>query len=100
MATAADVQGRAAPTWRSLFDDARRRLGSEHEARRIIEGASGGDAAALHLNLDDAVPARAVPFVNELVERRAAGEPLQYVVGRRAFRTPGLYVDRRVLIAR
>ena len=35
-----------------------------------------------------------------LVERRAAGEPLQYVLGRWAFRTLDLMVDRRVLIPR
>jgi release factor glutamine methyltransferase len=35
-----------------------------------------------------------------MVERRAAGEPLQYVLGRWAFRTLDLLVDRRVLIPR
>jgi release factor glutamine methyltransferase len=35
-----------------------------------------------------------------LVERRSAGEPLQYVVGRWGFRTLDLMVDRRVLIPR
>ena len=35
-----------------------------------------------------------------MVERRAAGEPLQYVVGRWGFRTLDLLVDRRVLIPR
>ena len=35
-----------------------------------------------------------------MVQRRAAGEPLQYVLGRWAFRTLDLLVDRRVLIPR
>jgi release factor glutamine methyltransferase len=35
-----------------------------------------------------------------LVERRAGGEPLQYVIGRWGFRTLDLLVDRRVLIPR
>jgi len=35
-----------------------------------------------------------------LVDRRAAGEPLQYVLGRWAFRRLDLFVDRRVLIPR
>lgn len=99
-ATAADVPDPAAPTWRSLYDHARRRLGSEHEARRIIERASGTESAAWHVVIDDPAPARAVPFVNDLVERRATGEPLQYVVGRWGFRTLDLYIDRRVLIPR
>jgi release factor glutamine methyltransferase len=37
---------------------------------------------------------------DELVARREAGEPLQYVVARWGFRTLDLYVDRRVLIPR
>src|SRR5688500_2404619 len=35
-----------------------------------------------------------------MVERRAAGEPLQYVLGAWGFRSLDLYVDRRVLIPR
>jgi release factor glutamine methyltransferase len=37
---------------------------------------------------------------DELIERRLAGEPLQYVVARWGFRTLELYVDQRVLIPR
>lgn len=37
---------------------------------------------------------------DELVARRVAGEPLQYVVARWGFRTLELYVDRRVLVPR
>jgi release factor glutamine methyltransferase len=90
----------AAPTWRSLFDDVRRRLGSEDDARRIVERASGGSSTWWHLSSDETAPPRAVAFVDELVARRAAGEPLQYVVGRWGFRALELYVDRRVLIPR
>jgi release factor glutamine methyltransferase len=35
-----------------------------------------------------------------MLERRAAGEPLQYVLGRWGFRRLDLFVDRRVLIPR
>jgi release factor glutamine methyltransferase len=90
----------AAPTWRSLFDDARRRLGSPNDARRIVERVAGGDATWWHLSLDETAPERAIGLVGDLVTRRAAGEPLQYVVGRWGFRTLELYVDRRVLIPR
>ncbi len=38
--------------------------------------------------------------LDELVERRLAGEPLQYVLGSWAFRTLELTVDRRALIPR
>jgi release factor glutamine methyltransferase len=37
---------------------------------------------------------------DDLIARRLAGEPLQYVVARWGFRTLDLYVDRRVLIPR
>jgi release factor glutamine methyltransferase len=50
--------------------------------------------------LDQPVPQRARPFFEDLVSRRAAGEPLQYVLGHWAFRRLDLMVDRRVLIPR
>ena len=86
--------------WRELYDDARARLGSVADARRIVERAGGFDGAAFHAGLSEPVPARARPFFEEMVCRRAAGEPLQYVLGRWAFRTLDLYVDSRVLIPR
>ena len=46
------------------------------------------------------VSERAAARFRDLVERRAAGEPLQYVIGRWGFRTLDLMVDRRVLIPR
>src|SRR5205814_114397 len=87
-------------TWRDLYDAAAARLGSRHDARRIVERASGQASVEFHLSLEDPVPARAVPFFVDMVERRAAGEPLQYVVGRWGFRQLDLLVDRRVLIPR
>jgi release factor glutamine methyltransferase len=39
-------------------------------------------------------------FHDLMVERRLAGEPLQYVLGRWGFRSLDLFVDRRVLIPR
>ncbi len=59
------------------------RVGSTREARWIVEHAEG-----------DGVLARA------LADRRASGEPLQYVLGRWPFRTLELAVDPRVLIPR
>src|SRR5437660_7249746 len=87
-------------TWRVRYDDAARRLGSKIDARRIVERASGREGAEFHTALDDPVPARAVPFFEGMVERRRAGEPLQYVVGRWGFRSLDLLVDPRVLIPR
>ncbi len=67
------------------------------EARWIVEEASGYDpveVAALP------VPERGMVAVDRMVERRRQGEPIQYVLGRWAFRTLDLMVDGRVLIPR
>jgi release factor glutamine methyltransferase len=90
----------AALTWRHLYSLATERLGSDIEARRIIERTSGREGPDWLLTLDEPVPKRALPFFDDMVERRAAGEPLQYVLRRWGFRSLDLLVDRRVLIPR
>src|SRR5438477_7680337 len=92
--------GAVGRTWRRLFRDACRRLGPgrDHEARRLVERAAGWDGAGWHTGLDEVAPDRAVPFLDAMVERRVAGEPLQYVLGQWGFRDLDLLVDRRVLI--
>lgn len=70
------------------------------DARRIVERASGYESSDWYAGLDTTVPARAMPFVERMVERRTTGEPLQYVVGRWGFRHLDLLVDHRVLIPR
>jgi release factor glutamine methyltransferase len=66
------------------------RIGSSREAGWIVDhaAAAAGDSTSVR----DAASA--------LAERRAAGEPLQYVLGTWAFRSLELAVDRRVLIPR
>jgi release factor glutamine methyltransferase len=92
--------------WRALLAEATNRLRAagipnpEGDARRIVERASGWEGGDHHLHLDDPASVRQVAFLDAMVERRAAGEPLQYVVGRWGFRTLDLLVDRRVLIPR
>ncbi len=87
-------------SWRELLDEARARLGSANDARRIVERASGYDGAEYHLRLDDPTTVRAAAHFEQMVERRAVGEPLQYVLGAWGFRALDLYVDNRVLIPR
>jgi release factor glutamine methyltransferase len=88
-------------TWRALLTAAASTEGlDEVDARRIVERASGWDGGELALHLDDAPTERAVAHFDAMVRRRAAGEPLQYVVGEWAFRTLDVFVDRRVLIPR
>ena len=86
--------------WRELLAEATDALGSAQEARWLVERASGLEGADYALGLDDPVPARAMPFFEDLLTRRQRGEPLQYVLGRWGFRTLDLFVDRRVLIPR
>jgi release factor glutamine methyltransferase len=89
------------PTWGSLLREARRRLGGRSlDARRIVERASGYEGGTLVAHRDEAAPERAAAAVAGMVERRVAGEPLQYVVGTWGFRRLDLLVDRRVLIPR
>ena len=87
-------------TWRHLYERATARVGSKNDARRIVERTSGRAGAEFHVFLDEPVPDRAIPFFDAMVERRAGGEPLQYVVGQWGFRQLDLLVDRRVLIPR
>lgn len=92
--------------WRALLVEAGRALadaGSPHAqvaARRIVEEAAGYDGAALVAHLDDPATVGGVAALDRMVERRRAGEPLQYVLGRWGFRGLDLMVDDRVLIPR
>jgi release factor glutamine methyltransferase len=73
---------------------------AETEARFIVERASGYGAGEW-LEIADAAPTtRAARELREMVRRRVAGEPLQYVLGAWEFRGLDLLVDRRVLIPR
>jgi len=86
-------------TWRSLLDDATATL-TAVDARWIVCEASGYDPAELGLVLDEPATNRGVRAVDDLVARRARGEPLQYVLGSWEFRGIDLMVDPRVLIPR
>lgn len=92
--------------WRDLRAEVAARLGGagiespDVEARWMCEEASGY-AGAEWLEIEGAVPVeRARRRVESMVERRSAGEPLQYVLGSWSFRGLDLMVDRRVLIPR
>jgi release factor glutamine methyltransferase len=88
------------PTWRQLLDEATAQLGDRTDARRIVEEASGREGAELTAFLDDEASTVTRAHYETMVERRAAGEPLQYVLGRWGFRTLDVHVDARVLIPR
>jgi release factor glutamine methyltransferase len=66
----------------------------------LIEHVSGYSVAEWPAIANQQPPARAYERVMPLADRRAAGEPLQYVLGSWSFRGLDLMVDRRVLIPR
>ena len=87
--------------------EARRRLAAsslvetpEMDARRIVEAASGAALADFDRVLREPATTLTAARFHSMLERRSAGEPLQYVVGSWGFRTLDLMVDRRVLIPR
>lgn len=98
--------GAGAETWRSLLTLAINRLrdarvdNASQEARWILETAGGFEPGELVGALDHPATVRSAALVHRMLDRRVAGEPLQYVLGRWGFRTLELYVDRRVLIPR
>ncbi len=83
-------------TWAELAASARRRLGNPREAQWLTEEASGRPASDWR---GPATP-RGEARLSDMVERRLAGEPLQYVIGHWPFRDLDLMVDPRVLIPR
>jgi release factor glutamine methyltransferase len=76
-----------------LIDELSDLLGVRHEARFIVEDATG-DGQQRDISPRVAEAARA------LARRRVAGEPLQYILGHWSFRYLDLLVDQRVLIPR
>lgn len=92
--------------WRQLRDEAIARLAdagvddAAQEVRWMAEAATGRPPAEQVVALDEPATVREVASMDRMVARRAAGEPLQYVLGRWSFRTLDLHVDRRVLIPR
>jgi release factor glutamine methyltransferase len=86
-------------TWRALRSQVAQQL-PEHEARFVVECASGYDADEWLDAAEVDAPARAEARLWQMVERRRAGEPLQYVLGGWGFRSLDLMVDARVLIPR
>ncbi|MGH8995584.1 MAG: N5-glutamine methyltransferase family protein [Acidimicrobiales bacterium] len=69
-------------------------LGSDHEARWLLEDVAGAGSP------DAALRGEAAARVRELAGRRESGEPLQYVLGHWPFRQLDLLVDARALIPR
>ncbi len=70
------------------------------DAELLLCSALGVDRAQLVIDRDEPVGGAQGERFWKLVTRRAASEPVAYILGRRAFRRLELDVDRRVLIPR
>jgi release factor glutamine methyltransferase len=75
-------------------------LGDANEARWLCEHASGLDGAEFVAAGGEFATVSMVNSLESMVRRRLAGEPLQYVMRRWAFRHLDVLVDERVLIPR
>jgi release factor glutamine methyltransferase len=70
------------------------------DAEVLLAHVLGVDRARLVLDHDAELEGEAVERFEELISRRRLGEPVAYLIGRRAFRALELTVDGRVLIPR
>jgi release factor glutamine methyltransferase len=75
-------------------------LAPEVEARWMVERVSGYDGVELVIGEHEVATEPAIRHLDDMLERRAVGEPLQYVLGRWDFLGLDLLVDRRVLVPR
>ena len=87
-------------TWRELMANTAETLSDSAVARWLCEHASGLDAEEFTAELDELVNARSGIHLDAMIRRVLDGEPIQYVMGRWAFRYLDLMVDQRVLIPR
>jgi release factor glutamine methyltransferase len=100
------VTGPDPNTWSATRREVAARLSAagvvtaDAESRFLVEHVSGYDASEWPTIADAPPPERALARLWPLVERRAHGEPLQYVLGSWSFRGLDLMVDQRVLIPR
>jgi release factor glutamine methyltransferase len=93
-------------TWADLRVHAETRLRAtaarkpDTEARWMVERVSGYEGVELVMGEHEEATAPAIEHLDDMLERRAGGEPLQYVLGRWDFLGLDLLVDRRVLVPR
>lgn len=87
-------------TWRDMLARTASVTGDRLAAKWLCEHASGCDSQEFQDILDEPVNDRSGEHLRLMINRFMAGEPLQYVMGRWAFRRLDLLVDGRVLIPR
>ncbi|SEH10330.1 release factor glutamine methyltransferase [Thermoleophilum album] len=70
------------------------------DAELLVAAALGRERWEVVANPELEVPVEARPLLEQWLVRRERREPLAYIIGRRAFRTIELTIDRRVLVPR
>ncbi|MGN2249094.1 peptide chain release factor N(5)-glutamine methyltransferase [Frateuria sp. GZRe14] len=88
------------PEVRQLLAEATTRLGDRAEAAILLAHALGKPRSWLLAHADDPADTAGAAAFAELVERRAAGEPVAYLTGHRGFWTLDLEVTPATLIPR
>lgn len=85
-----------------LLASARRRLSEDSalDAELLLAAALGQNRAWIKSHAQGIAGAAAAGTFKQLLERRASGEPLAYILGYRDFWTLRLAVDQRVLVPR
>lgn len=87
-------------TWRETLVSTTEIVGDRVIAKWLCEHAAGVDSDEWLDVVDDKVTQRCGLHLDAMMRRYLSGEPLQYVLGRWAFRHLDLMVDQRVLIPR
>ena len=93
------------PSYWDALHDATQRLedlseSPQLDAELLLRHVTGLDRTRLFMRYERSLPVEQNIAFQSLVERRAAGEPIPYILGRRWFRHIELFVDERVLIPR
>src|SRR5690349_15407516 len=70
------------------------------DAEELLSRLLGVGRGDLRTRAGDALAPALAARLEEHISRRLAGEPIQYITGRAAFRSLDLIVDRRVLVPR
>lgn len=88
------------PSVRETLVAASVRLGAREDAEALLLHALGQSRGWLFAHADDALAVDVQTAIHVLIERRAAGEPVAYLTGRRGFWTLDLEVTPATLIPR
>jgi release factor glutamine methyltransferase len=95
-----DIEPNEHISWRDMVSQTADIVGDRTIAKWLCEHASGCELGEFSSIQDELVTHRSAVHLDAMMRRYLAGEPVQYVMGRWAFRHLDLMVDSRVLIPR